>query len=57
MASDSNTQLVESPITAAKVTAAIDAARAAVGLSGPIAMTSINQGRGLVVSCTSPAYT
>ena len=56
MAADSDAQIVESPITAAKVVTAIDAARAAVGLSGPLAITSFNQGRSLVVTCTSPAY-
>jgi len=57
MAADSNAQIVESPITEAKIITAVNAARAAVGLSGPIAMTSFNQGRSILITCTSPAYT
>lgn len=54
---DTDAQIVEAPLTEAKITAAMDAARAAVGLSGPISISSFNQGRSLIVSCTSPAYT
>ena len=54
---DSDAQIVESPITAAKVITAIDTCRAAVDLSGPLAITSFNQGRSILITCTSPAYT
>ena len=53
---DTDAQIVESPITAAKIVTAMNAARAAVVLSGPISITSFNQGRSLIVTCTSPAY-
>ena len=54
---DSNSQIVESPITTAKIVTAMDAARTAVALSGPVSITSFNQGRSILVTCTSPAYT
>jgi len=57
MVADSNAQIVESPITAAKIITAIDTCRAAVGLSGPLAITSFNQGRSILITATSPAYT
>jgi len=57
MTADSDAQIVTSPITAAKIVTAVDAARAAVGLSGPVSITSFNQGRSLAVVCTQPAYT
>ena len=56
MAKNSDTQIVEAPLTEAKITAAMDAARAAVGVSGPVAISSFNQGRSLIVTCTAPAY-
>ena len=56
MAADSDSQIVESPITTAKVTAAINTCRATVGLSGPLAITSFNQGRSLLITCTAPVY-
>jgi len=57
MAADSDAQIVESPITTAKIVTAIDACRTAVGLSGPVAITSFNQGRSILITATSPAYT
>lgn len=57
MAVATYSEIVESPITAAKITAAMDAARVAVGVSGPATVTSINQGRSVIVGMTAPAYT
>ncbi len=56
MAADSDAQIVESPITTAKVVTAINDARTAVGLSGPLSITSFNQGRSILITATSPAY-
>ncbi len=52
---DTDAQIVEAPITAAKVITAMDAARTAVGLSGPILITSFNQGRSILVTSNTIA--
>jgi len=56
MAVATYSEIVESPITAAKITAAMDAARVAVDASGPAVITSFNQGRSVIVAMTAPAY-
>jgi len=43
-------QIVESPITTAKIVTAMEAARTAIGeVSGPIAISSFNQGRSMLI--------
>ena len=49
---DTDAQIVESPITAAKVVTAMNAALAATALSGPCQITSFNQGRSILVTAT-----
>ena len=51
-AGDTSVQVVESPITAAKVKTALDTAIAATSTNAITAMTSFNQGRSIVISCT-----
>ena len=57
MATDNFAKIIEAPITEAKIITAMDTVRSMVGVSGPIAITSFNQGRSLIVTCTGPAYT
>ena len=42
--------IVESPITEAKITAAMDTVLSATLLSGPVTITSFNQGRSVLVT-------
>lgn len=47
---DTAAEIVESPITSAKIKTAMDNVRALTVLSGPIQVTSFNQGRSVIVS-------
>lgn len=46
---DVDAQIVTSPITAASVKTAVDAALAATNLSGSVSLTGFNQGRSILV--------
>lgn len=47
---DTAAEIVESPITAAKITAAMDNVLANTILSGPLTVTSFNQGRSILIT-------
>ncbi len=48
-------EIVESPITDAKIESAMSAVRTTLKISNPITITSFNQGRSLIVSGTIEA--
>ena len=50
MADEFSAEIVESPITAAKIETAMGTARTAVGVSGPLVLTSFNQGRSILIT-------
>ncbi len=50
MADEFSAEIVESPITAAKIETAMSTARTAIAASGPIAVTSFNQGRSVLIT-------
>ena len=49
---DIDVQIVESPITAAKIKSAADTALSNTNLSGTLTMTAFNQGRSIAVMAT-----
>ena len=48
-----DTQIVESPLTAARILAGVDAALSAIGASGAIIMASFNQGRSMAITANA----
>lgn len=50
MADEFSAEIVESPITTAKIEAAMATARTAIAISGPLVMTAFNQGRSILVT-------
>ena len=55
MVDQHSAEIVESPITTVKIEAAMVTARAATGFSGPILMTSFNQGRSILITTSIEA--
>ena len=48
-----DTQIIESPLTAAKILAGVDAALTAVGASGAVTMAAFNQGRSMAITANA----
>ena len=55
MAQQFDSEIVESPITTAKIETAMATVRTAIAVSGPIELTSFNQGRSILVSTSIDA--